>query len=319
MNAPDVALEASVIVPSYRGANRLPTLLDALADQEKDGVDFEVVVVIDGIDDGSVALIEAEERFPLRHILFPENRGRVAALNAGFAAAKGRVLIRCDDDLVVPLRYVAAHVAAHRDAAQVAVVGPTRDIHTPSAYSRAYGEDAAARSLHHALTRPPEEQWRLWAASCSITKATWDEIGPYDSRYQGYGWEDVDYGYRLHAAGVPVRVLEEALAEHHGPARTARDRALKAFDAGRARETFRRIHPEAPIAEQTPGTGLWGFAVRSASGAFTSRGAAERWAARMDRLLPVMPSPVGRKLVALAVEGAGIAGSRAASRQGGAR
>ena len=49
-------------------------------------------LVVDGVDDGSVALLEAESRFALRSIIFPENRGRVAALNAGFEAARGGVL-----------------------------------------------------------------------------------------------------------------------------------------------------------------------------------------------------------------------------------
>ena len=92
--------EASIIVPSYRGAGRLPALFDALAGQQIGGPDFEVIVVIDGVDDGSVALVEAESRFPVSPVLFPENRGRVEALNAGFGTARGRVLIRCDDDLV---------------------------------------------------------------------------------------------------------------------------------------------------------------------------------------------------------------------------
>lgn len=312
-----VGTVASIVVPSYKGYSRLVELFSSLADQEAGGPAFEVIVVIDGPNDGSVELVDEEDRIAVRYVRFPENRGRAAALNAGFDAARGSILIRCDDDLVVPPGYVTAHVQAHDAKDQVGAVAPTRDVHLPSPYARAYGEDAAARSLAHALSRPAAERWRLWAASCSITRETWERIGPYDHRYQGYGWEDVDYGYRLHAAGTPIILLESALAEHRGPARSAQARALKAFEAGAARTTFRTIHPNAPVEVPSPGRGLWGAGVKLSSRMLTSQRAVKRWGAAVDRALPLAPTPIGRKLTALAVEGAGIAGSRNSPTDGG--
>ena len=99
------------------------------------------------------------------------------------------------------------------------------------------------------------------------------------------------------------------MAEHHGPARTARARSVKAFAAGGARSTFRRLHPEAPIGEPAAGKGLWGLGVRLAAAIMRSRRAVERVAGWIDRMLPHVPRPLGRKFVALAVEGAGIAGA----------
>lgn len=300
---------ASAIVPSYCGAARLPQLFDSLAGQ-LEAPPFEVIVVIDGVDDGSVAVVDAETRFPIRRILFPENRGRVAALNAGFEAATGEVLIRCDDDLVVPPDYVRAHVDAHMNAVEpVGVVGPTRDIHEDSVYARVYGNAAAASSLSYALDRPADERWRLWAASCSITRETWDRIGPYDPMYRAYGWEDVDYGYRLHAAGIPILIAEKALAEHHGPARSVSGRVAKAFDSGAARATFHRLHPAAPLAAPSPGTGLWGTAVRAVSVGLRNDRLRRVIPRLIDRALGAVPDRIGTKLAALAVEGAGYAGA----------
>jgi len=284
-----------------------------------------VIVVVDGDDDGSVELVEARNGaavpheamtrsgtpFAARAILLPENRGRVTALNKGFEAARGEVLIRCDDDLVVPPAFVAAHVSAHADPAHpVGVVGLTRDVHDEAPYARAYGRDAAARSLAHAASRPPGERWRHWAANCSITRATWREVGPYDTAYRAYGWEDVDFGWRLHAAGIELVHVDAVTAEHHGPARTAAARAAKAFAAGIARTTFRRLHPAAPVAQPSAGRGPWGAVVAATAAVMRS----ERFAARIgrvvDRMLPHLPAPVGRKLVAAAVEGAGVTGGR---------
>lgn len=306
---------ASIIVPSYRGAARLPALLDSLAAQEPGGETFEVIVVIDGVDDASVAVVDAETRLAARSIVFPVNRGRVAALNAGFAAARGEVLIRCDDDLVVGPRFVAAHVAAHRAAAgteagAVGVVGPTRDVHEDSAYARVYGRRAATSSYRFALERSDADRWRLWAADCSITRATWERTGPYSAQYRAYGWEDVDYGYRLHAAGIPIALVPEAGAEHHGPARSARARALKSFDSGRARAVFDRRHPEAPLAPAAPGRGAWGAVVAAAARMLDRRSRVDRAGRMVDAAIRLAPRFLATKLVAALVEAAGVAGAR---------
>ena len=108
--------EASVIVPSRGGAQRLPRLIGALAAQE-DAPPFEVHVVVDGDVDGSEAVLAqlAAEHpgLDLSWTVFGENRGRVAALNAGADATSGRILIRADDDLEPGPHYIRDHVAAH--------------------------------------------------------------------------------------------------------------------------------------------------------------------------------------------------------------
>lgn len=305
---------ASIIVPSYRGRDRLSELLDSLASQQAGTPPFEVVVVVDGVDDGSAALVAAETRIDARAIQLPHNRGRVTALNSGFEAAVGDVLIRCDDDLVVPPSFVSAHVALHGDPDRpVGGAGLTRDVHTDSPYARAYGRDAARQSFAHASRQRAEERWRHWAANCSITRATWERIGPYDTAYRAYGWEDVDYGYRLHAAGIPLVPVPGAEADHCGPARTAAARTRKAFEAGSARALFRRLHPEAPLGAVAAGSGVWGTAVQATARAMGSADAAARLAATVDRALPLVPVAVGRKLVALCVEAAGLAGARPAA------
>lgn len=311
---PNTSPAASIIVPSYRGAGRLPRLFDSFAAQAPETPAFEVIVVIDGVDDGSVALVDSETRFPVRAIVFPENRGRVAALNEGFAAARGNVLIRCDDDLKVPSAYVISHVNAHAKAFErgetIGAVGKTWDVHQAGRYASAYGSSAARTSYEFASTRPANERWRLWAANCSISRSAWEQIGPYSSAYTGYGWEDVDYGYRLHKAGIGIEIAEGATAEHHGPARSVDARARKAFDSGKARATFLAQHPDAPIsAAQTP-SGLWGLAVGTLANKMTHRSSVGATPSLVDHALSVVPKGIGTKLAALNVEAAGLAGER---------
>lgn len=310
MTSPE-APAASIVVPTYRGALRLPTLLDAFAGQSAGTPAFEVVVVVDGVDDGSLSLLERESRFPLRRIALPENRGRAAALNTGFDAARGRVLIRCDDDLRPGPGFVRRHVAGHTGTVR-GVIGPTRDVHADTPYARAYGRPSDLAHRAAVARTDPSLRWRFWAANCSITRETWNRIGPYDMDYRAYGWEDVDYGYRLHAAGIEVVIDPELETPHLGPARSTSARAQKAALSGAARRTFEDKHPGHGLPPAEPGLSPWNCAVRCLSHLSGPHPAGIGRA--VDRVLPVVPRPVGRKLVALAVESAALGGYRRAGR-----
>ena len=78
----ETAYEASVIVPSRGGAERLPVLVGALAAQQ-DAPPFEVHVVLDGDVDGSAAVLERlaakHPHLPLTWTVFEENRGRAVS------------------------------------------------------------------------------------------------------------------------------------------------------------------------------------------------------------------------------------------------
>ena len=97
---PDPAL--SVVVPTRGGAVRLPALLDALAQQSLDEP-WELVVVLDGDVDGSREVVEAyAAQVPLRLVERTGGDGVGAALAAGYDAALGEIVLRCDDDLTPP-------------------------------------------------------------------------------------------------------------------------------------------------------------------------------------------------------------------------
>lgn len=293
---------ASVVVPSYRGADRLPTLLDSLAGQRDGTPPFEVVVVIDGDDDGSLAIVEAENRFRVTAIMFPENRGRVAALNAGFAAAHGEVLIRCDDDLVPSEDYVFAHVSAHKVRDPVGVVGLYCNQMGDTPYADAYGKPADVKFRQEAYSAPEDIRWRYWAGNCSITRSTWDYIGAYDPDYRLYGWEDVDYGARLHEHGIRVALLPALETAHRVAADSARVRTSRAAQSAAARQIFERKHPDTNLPPMDLDFSLWNLAVRWSSAMVGLLGAG-RAGAVVDSLLPLLPRPLRSRVVALVVEG----------------
>ncbi|MEO5852541.1 MAG: glycosyltransferase [Nocardioides sp.] len=305
----------SVVVPSRGGAARLPLLMGSLSRQTHP--DWEALVVVDGdVDDSERVLARVARDLPVRVIVLPENRGRSVALNTGFAAATGDVLLRCDDDLELADDHLARH-AAHHEAAphRVGVVGIYRNVFVPGTYARVYGSRADERLRRGAYDAAANQTWRYWAGNASVTAATWERVGPYDLRYRAYGWEDVDWGYRLHRLGVPIRVEPDVEVVHHAAASTAADRALRAYYSGAARRTFEALHAgdgDLPRLLPPPprAGGVWGALVRA-----TSRVADERTVPRLgawaEHGAGVLPGWAGEKAVALLVEGSSVAGYRA--------
>ena len=146
----------------------------------------------------------------------------------------------------------------------------------------------------------------------SIDRETHDRVGRYDEEFAQYGWEDVEWGYRLHSLGVPIIVAEDVEATHHGPATTTSQRALKAYDSGISRRAFLEKHPDAAPYFATAGSNrasAWGRLVQGTASRLTTPERVTTLASRVDRVLGRLPRPVAEKAVALTVEAAGKAGS----------
>ena len=92
------APRVSVVIPAYNEAERIGATVRALSTQltSRFPEDYELLVVDDGSSD--VTARRAEEA-GARVIRQCQNAGKGAALEAGFAAARGRVLLMLDADL----------------------------------------------------------------------------------------------------------------------------------------------------------------------------------------------------------------------------
>ena len=107
-------MDISIIVPSYNEAESLPHLAEWIDRVMKErvadfggtvsperGISYEVIIVDDGSNDGTWQAAEKlhAENHAYRGIKFRRNYGKSAALNTGFAAAQGDVVITMDADL----------------------------------------------------------------------------------------------------------------------------------------------------------------------------------------------------------------------------
>lgn len=114
MNAPQI----SIVVPMYNEEANLPELhtrlVKVLSSMDAGG---EIIYVDDGSTDGTTEQLEniLQEPQPvcIRAVRLPRRRGKTAALSAGFAIARGNIIVTTDADLQEPpevLPMLVAHV-----------------------------------------------------------------------------------------------------------------------------------------------------------------------------------------------------------------
>jgi glycosyltransferase involved in cell wall biosynthesis len=117
---------ASLVIPTRNRAPVLRRTLASLAGQTIS--DFEVVVVDDGSDDPTPAIVrEFDGVLDLRYVR-RAHRGIATARTAAMRAARGQLLIQTDDDRLAGPSFVADHLAAHADGVPRVVAGRQRAV-----------------------------------------------------------------------------------------------------------------------------------------------------------------------------------------------
>jgi GT2 family glycosyltransferase len=236
----------SVVIPTYRRRASLERALSALARQTLPATSYEVIVSIDGSEDGTREMVgEFRAPFSLRALWQP-NSGSAAARNAGAREAVGELLVFLDDDMEPAPECLAGHADAHLTNLRQAVLGAVpvcADEASPP--TTQYMAERFRRHLAK-LSSPGHEigPRDVYSMNFSIRKEVFLEVGLFDESFRIYGNEDVELAIRLLAAGVRFVYAPAARAWQH---------CEKDFDAlarektaaGRTSVACALLHPDA--------------------------------------------------------------------------
>ncbi len=200
-------MRATIQLCTYNRAHLLGRVLDACFEQTVDPGAYEVVLVDDGSRDGTREVIEAARARATCAftVVSQENAGLARARNAGIARARGERIIFIDDDVLPIPRFVAEHLRAHARTPENVVSGAV--INTES------------------FERLPTPTWTpanysgnfFWTSNVSVPLATLRAVGAFVESFREYGWEDIELGLRLRAAGVRGSFARYAVAFHYKP------------------------------------------------------------------------------------------------------
>jgi glycosyltransferase involved in cell wall biosynthesis len=196
----------SIIVPVRNAAKFIGTTLTALHNASIH--DYEVIVIDDASIDNS-ATIAAESA--TRVIRVPHGVGPAKARNLGAAAARGDYLVFLDAD-------VRVHASTIDRLVNVLIEEPGL-----CAVFGSYDDQPACPGLvsqfrnllHHDIHQAShKEAASFWAGCGAIRRETFLRLGGFDESYRRPNIEDIELGYRLHAAGERILLAKEAQVTH---------------------------------------------------------------------------------------------------------
>jgi glycosyltransferase involved in cell wall biosynthesis len=228
----------SIIIPTYNRQPILEKCLMALEDQ-RTIAPYEIIVVDDGSTDNTVDWLH-QTAFPHVRLLQQNHQGPAAARNLGVQQAKGDTIIFIDSDLVVTEVFLQSHIEALQQAEK----------QTGSDRLFTYGSVINTCNFENPTSEPFKvtDYSRAYFATGNVAIARkWlDQAGLFDTRFQLYGWEDLELGVRLKQLGLKLVKCPEAVGYHwHPPFSLAEIPNLidKEIQRGRMGVLFYQKHP----------------------------------------------------------------------------
>jgi GT2 family glycosyltransferase len=211
----------SVIIPTYNRSNVLSKTLQAYSAQDDYGRILEVLVVDDGSTDQTRPAIEELSRTSRINIryLYQTNMGLAAARNHGIREAQGELMLFGDDDIIPARDMVNEHLKWHREHPdpQVGVLGhvgwaPEVRATPFMVWAGLYGPQ-----FQFGYFTPGAELEFIYGYFCntSVKSSFLRQQGIFDENLRGYGWEDIEFSYRLYKAGWRLRYNPDAIGYHH--------------------------------------------------------------------------------------------------------
>lgn len=209
----------TVVIPTWNGKHHLELCLPALMQQTYD--DFEILVVDNGSQDGSVAWLRSD--WPdVRMIALEENRGFVGGVNAGIVAAQGDLIALLNNDTEAEptwLENLVAGLERHPEAGMAASKLKLWDdrsrLHAAGDYYTRGGRPGNRGFREKDDGRFDDEEFVFapCAAAALYRREVFDRIGLFDRRFGSY-LEDVDLAWRAQHAGWRCIFVPDAVVYH---------------------------------------------------------------------------------------------------------
>lgn len=235
-------LLCSVIVPVYNGVDTIPSCLHALATQTTPSEQYEVIIVDDGSQDGTAALVQewiASHPQIQARLVQQANAGPAAARNHGAKAARAELLLFTDADCAPIPTWIAAMLAGFAQPEIVGIKGAyltNRPTFTPRFVQLEY-EDRYDR-----MRQQPSIDF-IDTYSAGYQREIFLANGGFDATFTTASVEDQEFSFRLAQKGYELRFVSDAQV-YHAHDRDVWDYARRKYYIGYWKALLTRWHPE---------------------------------------------------------------------------
>jgi len=213
----------SVVVPTHHRRRVLERTLPTLLAQNFPQDDYEIIVVIDGSNDGTAEFLQTIQPQGTVRVLETQgpHRGPAAARNLGIRAAVGDLVLFLDDDLVAVPDLLEQHYLSHSGPEPIVAFGPI------------YVDPGSSETLMRYVTEQNDEDWYRhldsemelrfpepvpstltitvlsFLVNASVRREVVLRAGGFDEAF--FAAEDRELGLRLWKMGVRFRYRPDAL------------------------------------------------------------------------------------------------------------
>jgi len=232
----------SVVIGTYNQRDVLEKVMNSFNEQNLDPSTYELIIVDSSSTDGTDELLNSFKAKCLYTPIIQENQGKTGARNKGVEEAKSDTIMITDADMIAHPDLLKTHVEAHKQAkVPTCFEGITYNLHKlewPTQKS----------NLYPYITRPPKNKsklgwWYFLTGNISFSKELFYEAGGFDTEFKGYGWEDLELGYRLSKKKIPLIFLKDAINYHYHVI-TQEEEIERNIKKGESAKILLKIHPE---------------------------------------------------------------------------
>lgn len=197
----------SVVIPTYKRPALLRKCLDALRDQTYWRTFYEVIVVSDGPDAETEALIaqfiREQPDFAIYYHPLPAKRGPAAARNYGWKKSTGALILFTDDDCIPDPFWIESFEKGYRESGEF-LIGLTGKVIVPiSGKPTDYEKNVAHLSTAEFIT-----------ANCACSRTALELTGGFDEEFPIAWREDSDLEFKLLEKQIPIVHIADAAICH---------------------------------------------------------------------------------------------------------
>lgn len=257
----------TIVIPAHNAARTLGMILERLLPQLTD--EDELIIVDDGSTDATRSLVAmaVHQDARVRSVSLSKRRGAAAARNAGWAVARGAVVLFLGADILPALTLLARHRALHLrfPEATAACLGfVTWEPSLPPSPFMVWLEHGGGQNAYGLIAgqRWADPTHYCYGANFSLKRAMLVAVGGYNAQaFRDYGWEDLDLGRRLAARGVTLFTEPSARATHLHH-RTLRSWHERSQTVGEGLVRYAWLYPAGTVRIPRQARG-WRYAVRT--------------------------------------------------------